>query len=374
MSFIDDPQIFIRQAHNPSFGALKRQLPHNMADGLIDFYVPANPYFPTSEMYEVFHSKLRDALTYYPDQNEPLAEVLAQLINIDSNCLILANGSTELITWIDRLFLSKTLFTSIPTFGRWTDQPVESGKKLEVYSCLEKNNFQIDIDEFAEQALKHQADVVVLCNPNNPTGAYLSYEKMLELLDKLVSVDLVVVDESFIDFVDSPSLTSIQQAATERHNVLVIKSLGKCFGLHGARMGYAAANPVLADKIRRALPFWNINGFAEMILRELGNYWKDFENSRKQIIADRDYMLQQLRTLSGITVFPSQANFVYIKMPSDITGSDLRNHLAKHNGYIIRECANKQGATGQFCRIAAKPKPLIDKLISAMAESIKQLK
>jgi len=180
VSFINDPQVFIRQAHNPSFGALKRQLPPNTADKLIDFYVPANSYFPTSEMYEVFHSKLNDALTYYPDQNEPLAEVLAQLINIDSSCLVLANGSIELITWIDRLFLSKTLFTSIPTFGRWTDQPVESGKKVEVYLRLEENNFQIDIDEFAEQALKHEADVVVLCNPNNPTGAYLPHDKMLE--------------------------------------------------------------------------------------------------------------------------------------------------------------------------------------------------
>jgi len=124
-------------------------------------------------------------------------------------------------------------------------------------------------------------------------------------LDKLAFVDLIVVDESFIDFVDSSSPTSIQQTATEKHNVLVIKSLGKCFGLHGARIGYAVANPALVDKIRRALPLWNINGFAEMVLRELGNHWKDFENSRKQIIADRDYMLQQLRTISDITVFPS---------------------------------------------------------------------
>jgi len=373
MSYITDTNIFKRQAHNPSFGALKRQLPKSTANKLIDFYVPANKYFPTPEMYEDLHSNLGDALTYYPDQNEPLVEILSQLVDIESDCLVLANGSTELITWIDRLFLSNMLFTSVPTFGRWTDQPVESGKKVQVYQRLEKNNFQIDIDEFAIQAIKQRADVVVLCNPNNPTGAYLAHDKMIALLEKLSSVELIVVDESFIDFVDSPLPTSIQQAATKMHNVIVIKSLGKCFGLHGARIGYAAANPVLAKRIRQALPPWNINGIAELVLRLLGDHWDAFEKSRKQIIADRDYLLQQLQTIPELTVFPSQTNFVYTKMPDSISGIELRNYLARHYGFIIRECANKLGATSQFCRIAATPRLSTDKLISAINEGILHL-
>jgi len=374
MNYINDPEIFKRQAHNPSFGALKRLLPEETANQLIDFYVPANAYFPTPELYKTLHSNLKAALTYYPDQNEPLVEVLSKLIKIDKNCLVLANGSTELITWIDQLFLSNTLFTSIPTFGRWTDQPVESGKKIQVYKRLEENKFQIDIDEFSKQAIKHHADVVVLCNPNNPTGAFLSQDLMLKLLDKLSSIDLIVVDESFIDFVESTSPTSIQQEATQRHNVIVVKSLGKCFGLHGARIGYAATNQVLAEKIRRALPPWNINGLAELVLRQLGNHWQDFEKSRIQVINDRNYLYQQLKTIPKLTVYPSQTNFVYTKMPKNISGADLRNYLAKHYGFIIRECANKLGATSQFCRIAATPKTTTDRLISAMDEGLLKLK
>ncbi len=373
MFFINDPQIFRRQAHNPSFGALKRLLPEGTAEQLTDFYVPTNTYFPTLAMYKVLQSHLIDALTCYPDQNEPLVDVLAPLVGIDSNCLVLANGSTELITWIDRLFLSNTLFTDIPTFGRWTDQPVESGKKVQVYQRLEENEFQMNIDEFAKQAIRHRADVVVLCNPNNPTGAYLAYDQMLALLDKLASVDLVVIDESFIDFVDLPLPTSIQRAATQRHNVIVVKSLGKCFGLPGARIGYAAASPNLAERIRRALPLWNINGLAELVLRQLGAHWEEFEKSRKQVIVDRDYLFQRLQTIPDLAVYPSQTNFVYTKMPENISGIELRDYLAKHYGFIIRECTNKLGATSQFCRIAATPKCATDKLIPAIDDGIVKL-
>jgi len=373
MSFAIDPKLFELHAHNPSFGALKRELPAQQQQQLIDFYVPANGYFPTPAMHTSLREQLAEALTYYPDQNQSLSQIMANLLKIDTENIVMANGSTELITWIDRLFIKNTLLTDIPTFGRWIDKPMESGKTVHYHTRLPENNFQIVIEEFVSQVKHCHADTVVICNPNNPTGAYLPKQAMIQLLDKLSTIKLVVIDESFIDFAALGEQASMQKEAIQRPNVIVLKSLGKSLGMHGIRLGYAVTNPSLALQLRNALPYWNVNGIAEMVMRLLSDYWHEFQNSRQQVMADRNYLQQCLQTLTYITVYPSHANFVYIKVHWPISGTALRNQLAQQYGYIIRECANKKGANAQYCRIAAKSPQHTDKLIAALASTLQTL-
>src|SRR5207302_11111059 len=104
---------------------------------------------------------------------------------------------------------------------------------------------------------------------------------------------LLVVDESFIDFSEELIPTVIQEAI-QRPNVVVLKSLGKNFGLHGVRFGFAAANARLAARLREAIPQWNINGLAEMIIQELPDFTSDYEDSRRRVIQDRFYAEKRL--------------------------------------------------------------------------------
>jgi len=370
MKFITDVSILDCQSHNPAFSTLKQQLPLDLAGNLRDYYVPINPYFPTSSLFEHIRENLAELLLYYPEQNLVLSKSLEQFLEIDSQCLVMANGSTELITWIDHLFVGHSLLTCIPTFGRWTDQSQSTGKKVFTYLRLVDDNFEINVDLFVKKAIDCKVDVVVLCNPNNPTGAFLPYDSMLDLFDQLKSIKLIVIDESFIDFVNMDTQISVQHEVLKRHNVIVIKSMGKCLGLHGIRLGYAVSNSAISKKLRSALPYWNINGVAELVLRQLTNYKKDINSSRKEVIKDRIYLYNQLKCIPGLTVYPSEANFVYIRLPDGITGPTIRNYLAQFHGYIIRECSNKEGSSEQFCRIAATPKESTDDLISAIQDAL----
>ena len=99
----------------------------------------------------------------------------------------------------------------------------------------------------------------MLCNPNNPDGGYLPKEQVVRFLDQTRDLDLVIVDELFIDFVDTEADGSVADEAATRSNVIVLKSLGKNFGLHGIRFGYLVANPALAATVARALPNRNLN-------------------------------------------------------------------------------------------------------------------
>ncbi|UUZ50405.1 aminotransferase class I/II-fold pyridoxal phosphate-dependent enzyme [Massilia sp. B-10] len=99
----------------------------------------------------------------------------------------------------------------------------------------------------------------MICNPNNPTGAWFTGEDIAKLIRELAHIERIIIDESFIEFSD---LTSAEALAVGSHNTIVVKSMGKSLGWHGIRLGYAVANTKMAQELRAKVPYWNINGLA----------------------------------------------------------------------------------------------------------------
>ena len=364
-----DLNLFQIKAHNPSF----QELSASMSIGqrpIKDFCVPANPYFPNSEIMDVFLERLPFHLKYYPPSNAKIAEKLAKTLNLNPSEVVLGNGSTELITWIDRLFIDTNLITSVPTFGRWTDQPRETGKEVILYHRTKEHEFQIEIENFVKLARERGAKVAVISNPNNPTGALLSKAEVQSLVEAMQNLDLIVIDESFIEFACEFGTPTFEREAGKYSNVLVLKSLGKNFGLHGMRLGYSVGNVNLIAKLRSALPHWNINGVGDLVIELFASYQHEYESGRRHVIRDRILMEESLRSIDSLTVFPSKANFVYIQVPFDVDGVALRNRLLTDHGLFIRECGNKIGSTSNHFRIASRPTNDTAELVSALRQSL----
>jgi histidinol-phosphate/aromatic aminotransferase/cobyric acid decarboxylase-like protein len=369
MIFPVDLSLFEGTAHSPSFLNLRRSMGRSDLT-LRDYCIPVNPYFPTSAMFNELRRDLEESLKYYPSSNEDLTRLLCRTIGLDPASVVLANGSTELITWIDRLFIKDNIATPVPTFGRWTDQPAETGKRVAVYETLPKEHFALDVDRFAAFVRQSGARAAAICNPNNPTGTLLPRDQVIRLLDLLADLEIVVIDESFIDFADVDAISSVATEAAERANVIVLKSLGKNFGLHGVRLGYAVAQPDLIAIVRKALPHWNINGVAEAVIRSLASHMGEFEQSRHRVIRDRQALEDALRGVEGLLVFPSRANFVYVRVPDEVDGVGLRNRLLTEYGCFVRECGNKLGSDHHYFRIAARPIEAIPPLIEALRDCL----
>lgn len=367
-----DLSLFEGTSHSPSFLSLQRSMRRPDLE-LHDFCIPVNPYFPTPGMFDVLRSRLDSALKYYPATNAQISGVLAGTLGLDPEAVVVANGSTELITWIDLLLVRESLATPIPTFGRWTDHPQELGRRLHCFPLRSQAHFELDLDEFVAFVRQTGARTVAVCNPNNPTGALLTRTQAVYLLDALADLDLIVIDESFIDFADPEVIPTVSDEAVERENVIVLKSLGKNFGLHGIRAGYAVANPRLAAVLRSNLPHWNVNGMAEMLIGMLGDHWSMYEESRRRVIYDRMLLEDRLRLVPGLTVFPSHANFVYVELPAVADGVALRNLLLRGFGVLVRDCGNKLGSGPQFLRIAARPEAEINLLIRSLESALEGL-
>jgi histidinol-phosphate/aromatic aminotransferase/cobyric acid decarboxylase-like protein len=194
------------------------------------------------------------------------------------------------------------------------------------------------------------------------------------LLEQLSDLDVIVVDESFVDFAEESTIPSIAREAAALHNVIILKSLGKNFGLHGLRLGCAIANERLAERLRESLPHWNVNGMAEMLIFELSGHLAEYEAGRRRVVRDRVALATALRQIEELDVFPSHANFVYVRVSDDVDGIELRNRLLVDHGCLVRECGNKVGSSSQFLRIASRPPEEVAHLLPALRWSLAHLK
>jgi histidinol-phosphate/aromatic aminotransferase/cobyric acid decarboxylase-like protein len=355
--------VFGQAAHSPSMFELGRKLGEQE---VVDFCIPCNPYFPTPEMFEELSSNLESVLKFYPSDSGTIAGHLAQVLGLNPATIAMSNGSTELITWMDHLWIAESMAVPVPTFGRWTDQSMETGKRVDMFLLREEDGFALDVDAYVRFIRARGSRVAVVCNPNNPDGGYLPRREVLRLLDELSDLDLVVVDESFIDFMDAEPDGSVARDATIRPNVVVLKSLGKNFGLHGIRFGYLVANPALARRMAAVLPKWNLNSLAETVVFMLRDHESAYRDSLTQLSEDRYRMAVELGRLSMLQVYPSQANFFLVKLADGLDGTELRDYLLAEHRVFVRECGNKLGMTSQYLRLVVRPEPDVQRLVTGL--------
>lgn len=356
--------LFNVRSHNPSFFSVKESAVYN--GPLVDFCIPVNLHFPPPEMVQLISERLPEILRYYPDYADVHAKHIGEIAGVPPEFIVPANGSTEIITRLCHLTRGPIL-TPIPTFSRWTDLPEELGVPLHTITPDVRNDFRLDVGEVVARVTELGVRMLVISNPNNPTGTWFEAKEIEELVMRLPQVELIVIDESFLDFSGIESAAALIPKAP---NLVVVKSLGKSLGWHGVRLGYAATNPRTAELLRSQLPFWNVNGLAAYILKSVTQFKDEFRQSLALVEEDRTYMLRQLQKIPGLRVFPSRANFLYVELPANTPGRELRDRLLKEYGLLVRECSNKIGSSEQYLRLAVQTKASVDLLIAALAREL----
>ncbi len=354
--------IFQTRFHNPSIFAIRSSTRYQ--GKLTDFCVPANSYFPPPEMLDLIQQNIGDILKYYPDYAPFHQECIADLCGIAPENIVVSNGITEIITILCR-DNSGPILTSVPTFGRWTDLPSDFNIPIHFIHREKSRDFKLDANDIIRRIAETKAQTLVICNPNNPTGAWFSDGDIKMLLHELKHIERIIIDESFIEFSD---LESAEVLAVASHNTIVVKSMGKSLGWHGIRLGYAVANISLAQDLRTKLPYWNINGLAGFVLKNIARFREAYTDSFVRINEDRQYMYQQLQKVSGLKTYPSKGNFLFSELPAGVSGKLVRDILLEQYGLLIRECSNKVGSTERYLRSVVRTRDDTDKLVGALRE------
>ncbi len=273
----------------------------------------------------------QDDLNRYPDpRSSALRAALATFLGVYQKNIFTGNGSDEVIDLLVRLFVNpdEHIMTLDPTYGLYTIAARIAGVAVE--SCLLDDEFQIDADAVL-RSLTPKTKIIFCCSPNNPTGNLLRVED-IEVIAKQVN-GIVVLDEAYVEFSSRPSLVT---AVAHMDNVVVLRTFSKAWGLAGIRVGYAVANEQIIQYLDRIRPPYNINRISAGIAVAALAQQETMRTYRQIVLAERERMAERLRGL-GVTVFPSEANFLLLRTPG---ASAIAQHLAAQ-GIIIRDFAGK---------------------------------
>ncbi len=343
-------------AREQQFKAIERQHGGYWRHDFIDHAYLYNLYFPPERFFKQLTSQIHELVLNYPVAQDVLAELVGKLINQPPQWIVVGNGAAELIKIVSG-HLAKKLIVPVPSFNEYANAaPTENINEF----ALDAPSFQLDVDKFAAEALRCQADVAVVVSPNNPTSLLVPKADLIRLLDKLSAHNCrLIIDESFIDFAENFGGASLEQDIASYPNLAIFKSMSKAYGICGLRIGYMlTANAQFAEQVRQGLHIWNLNGFAETLLVHAPEYKQEFLASCDQVRADRDQFYQDLCTISGLKVYRPDANYIFCRLPDHApAGPEVARRLFVEHNIYIKHCQGKtMSESDRYIRIASRTK------------------
>ncbi len=353
--------LFYETSHSPAIADL---VGYEKAKDIIDFCFIANPYYPTRDMLEDLQRNLPNLIKSYPSSNPLLSQKnLAAVLHVDPERLIIGNGATELISLIDLVLIDR-IALPIPTFGEYIEK-LKDQRDAELYALNPENRYQLRLHDYLAWVQKRKLQCLLIINPGNPTGQFIPLDEMVEFLHLAKDLELVIVDESFIDFAGDaiPSLLPIVDQFT---NLLIVRSMSKHCGVPGLRLGYCySANLFVLNRLRRFVPTWNLNTLAQYFLSLLPATDTAYHEARKRLIGDVRGLYEALRTIPRLEVYPTGANFVLFKIHG-AKATELQARLLTEHLMYVRDCSNKLGMDTFHIRVASQGREKDAKLVDAL--------
>jgi threonine-phosphate decarboxylase len=321
-------------------------------DVRIDFSSNVNPLGISRAVLIELKKELRQISSNYPDPEcidlkKSLIRYLDNAVSIDQ--INVGNGATELIDNFVRSFGRNEVVVPSPTFCEYELASRRAGAKVKF---LPLSNWEIDPDSIIESSRK--ANIIFLCNPNNPTGI-LSSKSIRKVLESTSDKTKILLDESFIELTDDPKahLASIEDV-NEYPNLVVLRSLTKSHGLAGLRIGYSVSHPKLAKKMSTRKITWNVNGLAQLAGIIALNDGMHLNSARRVIIRERKFMFGEIfRRLKTFSTVRSDVNFYLLNLHGR-NSTRLRDYLLKMNRVLVRDCSTFRGIGKNFIRVAIK--------------------
>lgn len=338
---------------------------------VIDFCYLVNPYFPTpkliDEMKKVFHILLSE----YPSGSAVNNLLAAKYFHLQENKVIVGNGAAELIKETMKMFKGNIGFIS-PTFEEYPNRYFLD-KSVFFEPCNQGFSYTAqDIIDFFE---KENIEILVLINPDNPSGNYLSGLEIHELLKWTKKKKInILIDESFLDFSEEEGVSLLNDDLLDEYeNLIVVKSISKSYGVPGLRLGIlATSKKEFLESIKKNLPIWNINSFAEYYMQIFNKYEKEYKLSLKRIKDERKIFMKELSEIEYLKVFESQANYILIEILGNLEPNKLAEILLNDYNILIKSLSNKKGIKGNFIRVAIRNREENNYCTKALKEIFKR--
>lgn len=309
-------------------------------EDIVSFSANVNPLGISPNLRQTLAEHL-DAITVYPDREyASLRRCIAQYIRSNTENIIVGNGSTELISLFIQIEHPKKAMIVGPTYSEYEREIFLGGGTTHYYPLREKDNFCLNLSDFTEH-LNESIDLLVICNPNNPTSSAITRAQMRQILDVCKQFDIfVMVDETYVEFADNAEELTSVPLTNYYNNIIILRGTSKFFAAPGLRLGYAVTgNHDLIKSINTRKNPWTINSLAVIAGELMFQDEAYIEQTKALISSERSRVYQQMEKCPDFKVYPPSANFLLAKiLRDDITSSDLFDRAIRQ-GMMIRDCS-----------------------------------
>lgn len=334
-----------------------------------DFCYLVNPYFPNERFMNEMKSNFDVLVREYPSGMAVNSLLAGHFFGVRTENICVGNGTAELIKSLMEN-ISGNIGMVYPTFEEYPHRK----KDVEVipYYVVDKD-FDYSVDDIMSYYEGKDISAIVLVNPDNPSGHFISKKDILRLEDWCRSKGRkLIVDESFIDFVEDDEWHTLldMEVLLNHPSLIVLKSISKSFGVAGLRLGViATADTDLIAFMKKDVAIWNINSFAEYYLQIIEKYRDDYYEAMEKFKEVRRRYLDKLSKIKGFKVYPSQANYVMCHIENSVTSTELADILLNRYNVLIKNLASKEGLNkGNYVRLSVKSDEENDYIVNALME------
>jgi len=365
---------------------------------ILDYSSNINPYGIPESLKKRITENL-EILERYPDPDYvELRQKLAYLNKVDISNIVLGNGATEIIFLFMEVINPQKVLIVSPTFREYeraakaTERVEDSsilgdsdkkeydeksfGKQkieIEYFELKENNDFKLNISNLKNELAK-KYDLLIICNPNNPTGKFLKLDKTEEILKECNKYNTkLFIDEAFIDFLKDGMKESIINTKENKQNLFVTRAFTKFFAMPGLRLGYGIYfDKKLEKRISEKKEPWSVNNIAEMAGITVLDDAEYIEKTLKWITEEKKYMYEQLNKISEIKPYETEVNFITVKINEELfsKGMNVKKLREKmlEQGILIRDASNFKFLDERFFRLAIKDRESNNKVIRVLKE------
>ena len=366
---------------------------------ILDYSSNINPYGIPESLKKRITENL-EILERYPDPDYvELRQKLSNLNKVNLSDIILGNGATEIIFLFMKVINPKKILIVSPTFGEYEravkateisgdtvslsssngDNKNIENKKIEIeyFELKESDDFKLNIGNLKNE-LENKYDLLIICNPNNPTGKFLKLAQTEEILKECNKYDTkLFIDEAFIEFLEDGMKESIINTEGNKKNLFVTRAFTKFFAIPGLRLGYGMYfDKELEKKISEKKEPWSVNNFAEMAGLTVLDDAEYIEKTLKWIAEEKIYMYEKLNKISGMKVYETEVNFITGKIDEKLFSEGLNVKILREKmleqGILIRDASNFKFLDERFFRLAIKDRASNERVIEVMKEIFRE--
>ena len=363
---------------------------------ILDYSSNINPYGIPESLKKRITENL-EILERYPDPDYiELRQKLAHLNKVDVSNIILGNGATEIIFLFMKVINPKKILIAAPTFGEYEraakatervedssilgnsnkkkDDEKSSGKQkieIEYFELKESDYFKLNIHNLKNE-LEKKYDLLIICNPNNPTGKFLKLSETEQILKECNKYNTkLFIDEAFIDFLKDGMKESIINTKENKQNLFVARAFTKFFAIPGLRLGYGIYFDKKLEKgISEKKEPWSVNNIAEMAGLTVLDDAEYIEKTLKWITEEKTYVYEKLNEISGIKPYKTEVNFITVKIEDNFILKGLNVKILREKmleqGILIRDASNFNFLDERFFRLAIKDRENNDRVIETL--------